>query len=98
MNNDVPYFTTYYTTRLRRNKPDAGIFHLACRNLGIAATDAVFVVDNPVADIEGANAVGMFSVILTRCSKYSKNRISTLKRLFLVPIMRLERSTFKERT
>ena len=46
MNNDVPYFTTYYTTRLRRNKPDAGIFHLACRNLGIAATDAVFVVDH----------------------------------------------------
>lgn len=45
-------------------KPDPAIFALACDNLGVSAADCVFVGDNPVADIEGANKVGMFSVFV----------------------------------
>jgi len=45
-------------------KPDPAIFTLACDNLGVSAEESVFVGDNPVADIEGANNVGMFSVFI----------------------------------
>jgi len=45
-------------------KPDAEIFKLACYKLGVTTKECVFVGDNPVADIEGANNVGMFSVFI----------------------------------
>ena len=45
-------------------KPESAIFSLGCENLGVNATECVFVGDNPVADIEGANNVGMFSVFI----------------------------------
>jgi len=43
-------------------KPDPEIFHRALDRLGVAAHEAVFVGDNPEADIRGAQAVGMRAI------------------------------------
>ena len=45
-------------------KPDIKIFELACKNLDVVPAECIFVGDNPVADIEGANNAGMFSVFV----------------------------------
>jgi len=45
-------------------KPDSQIFVLVCDALGSSADNTVFVGDNPVADIEGANKAGMYSVYI----------------------------------
>ena len=43
-------------------KPDPEIFHRALRTLNVRAQDAVFVGDNPEADIHAAKAVGLKAV------------------------------------
>lgn len=43
-------------------KPHPGIFQMALDRLGVKAEEAVFVGDNPIADIAGAQAVGMQAV------------------------------------
>jgi putative hydrolase of the HAD superfamily len=43
-------------------KPDHEIFHRALRTLNVRAQDAVFVGDNPEADIHAAKAVGLKAV------------------------------------
>ena len=43
-------------------KPDPEIFLMTCNQLGVAPSEAIFVGDNPVADIAGASGVGMFTV------------------------------------
>jgi putative hydrolase of the HAD superfamily len=43
-------------------KPDAEIFRRALQRCGVAARDAVFVGDHPVADIEGAQRAGLTAV------------------------------------
>ena len=45
-------------------KPDAKIFHMCCRELGVLPESAVYVGDNPDADIRGANDVGMKTVFI----------------------------------
>lgn len=45
-------------------KPDVEIFKLASDNLDVTPEECVFVGDNPVADIEGANNAGMYSVFV----------------------------------
>lgn len=40
-------------------KPDPRLFQRALERLGVTATEAVYVGDNPIADIEGAHSVGM---------------------------------------
>lgn len=45
-------------------KPDRRIFELATGQTGIAAKDTAFVGDNPEADIDGANACGMYTVYI----------------------------------
>lgn len=45
-------------------KPDSGIFELACRQLGVSAKESAFIGDNPSADIDGANKLGMFTVYI----------------------------------
>lgn len=47
-------------------KPDSDIFKYACDKLGTIPANAAFVGDNPVADIGGANRVGMYSVYIPR--------------------------------
>jgi putative hydrolase of the HAD superfamily len=43
-------------------KPDAEIFRRALGRLGVAAHEALFVGDHPVADVEGAHGAGLLAV------------------------------------
>lgn len=43
-------------------KPDAEIFRRALARLGVAAHEAMFVGDHPVADVEGAHSAGLLAV------------------------------------
>jgi putative hydrolase of the HAD superfamily len=43
-------------------KPDAEIFRRALARCGVAAEEAVFVGDHPVADVEGAHRAGLVAV------------------------------------
>lgn len=43
-------------------KPDPAIFHMALEKAGVAADDAIYVGDSPIADVPGAKAAGMRSV------------------------------------
>ncbi len=45
-------------------KPDSAIFHLACSELGVRPDEAVYVGDNPVADIEGARDAGLRTIFI----------------------------------
>ena len=45
-------------------KPDPAIFHLACSELGVQPEEAVYVGDNPVADIEGAKNAGLRTIFI----------------------------------
>lgn len=47
-------------------KPDAAIFHEACRQLGVAPQDAVYVGDDVLLDVQGAQRAGMRAVWLNR--------------------------------
>ena len=47
-------------------KPDRAIFELAASELRIELPEAVFVGDNPIADIQGAKQAGMYSVYIPR--------------------------------
>lgn len=49
-----------------RRKPDAAIFEVACRTLGIAPSEAVFIGDSPSIDVAGAKGVGMGAIWLNR--------------------------------
>jgi putative hydrolase of the HAD superfamily len=43
-------------------KPDAEIFHRALARCGVAADEALFVGDHPVADVEGSHRAGLVAV------------------------------------
>lgn len=43
-------------------KPDRRFFDLALQRLGVAADEAIFVGDNPSADIDGARTAGLLAV------------------------------------
>ena len=47
-------------------KPDPRIFAIALDRLGVAASDSVFVGDNPKTDIKGARAAGIKAIWLNR--------------------------------
>jgi HAD superfamily hydrolase (TIGR01549 family) len=47
-------------------KPDAAIFHAACRQLGVAPADAVYVGDDVLLDVQGAQRAGLRAVWLNR--------------------------------
>jgi HAD superfamily hydrolase (TIGR01509 family) len=47
-------------------KPDAAIFHAACRELGVAPEDAVYVGDDVLLDVQGAQQAGLRAVWLNR--------------------------------
>ncbi len=52
------------SSRVGYKKPDRRIFDLALERLGIAASECVFVGDNPVDDIAGAQGAGMDALYL----------------------------------
>jgi putative hydrolase of the HAD superfamily len=47
-------------------KPDAAIFHAACRALGVAPQDAVYVGDDVLLDVQGAQRAGLRAVWMNR--------------------------------
>lgn len=47
-------------------KPDAAIFHAACDALGVAPEEAVYVGDDPLLDVEGAQKAGLRGVWINR--------------------------------
>jgi putative hydrolase of the HAD superfamily len=47
-------------------KPDAAIFHAACRALGVAPEDAVYVGDDVLLDVQGAQRAGLRAVWMNR--------------------------------
>jgi putative hydrolase of the HAD superfamily len=47
-------------------KPDAAIFHAACEALGVAPEDAVYVGDDVLLDVQGAQQAGLRAVWMNR--------------------------------
>jgi putative hydrolase of the HAD superfamily len=47
-------------------KPDAAIFHAACTELGVAPEDAVYVGDDVLLDVQGAQRAGLRAVWMNR--------------------------------
>lgn len=47
-------------------KPNAAIFHAGCEALGVAPEEAVYVGDDPVLDIDGAQKAGLRAVWVNR--------------------------------
>ncbi len=47
-------------------KPDAAIFHAACRELGVQPEDAVYVGDDVLLDVRGAQRAGLRAVWMNR--------------------------------
>lgn len=47
-------------------KPDAAIFHAACKQLGVAPEDAVYVGDDVLLDVQGAQRAGLRAVWMNR--------------------------------
>ncbi len=47
-------------------KPDAAIFRAACEALGVAPQEAVYVGDDPLLDVEGAQKAGLRGVWMNR--------------------------------
>lgn len=55
------------------SKPDPALFALALRRLGVAAADAVFVGDNPTADVDGAHRAGLNAVWFHSSTEWPAN-------------------------
>ncbi|WP_136419804.1 MULTISPECIES: HAD family hydrolase [Oxalobacteraceae] len=47
-------------------KPDAAIFHAACDALGVLPEEAVYIGDDPLLDVEGAQRAGLQGVWMNR--------------------------------
>lgn len=49
-------------------KPDSAIFLAACKELGVDPADAVYVGDDVLLDVQGAQRAGMRAVWMNRCA------------------------------
>jgi putative hydrolase of the HAD superfamily len=76
-----------YSCDVRYRKPHPAIFHVALQQAGLRADQTLFVGDSLVADIAGANRVGMISVLKSPTGRGGlgtikpKHRISRLSEL-----------------
>ncbi|OHB74764.1 MAG: hypothetical protein A2Z34_06545 [Planctomycetes bacterium RBG_16_59_8] len=55
-------------------KPNPKLYLRACDEVGVRPGEAIYVGDNPLTDIDPANAVGMITVLFRRGGKYSHLR------------------------
>jgi putative hydrolase of the HAD superfamily len=64
-------------------KPDAEIFHRACRRLAVEPAEALHVGDSIAEDLEGARGAGLFALLLDRQDRYPEveDRIVSLAEL-----------------
>lgn len=60
------FSTSVAAHRFGRAKPDASIFHAACEALGVAPHEAVYVGDDPLLDVQGAQNAGLQAVWMNR--------------------------------
>jgi putative hydrolase of the HAD superfamily len=59
----TPYFREMFTSnRTGYKKPEAGIFHYSLQNRSLSPNNVIMVGDNPEADIEGAQNVGIDTI------------------------------------
>jgi len=76
-----------YSCDVRYRKPHPSIFRIAQQRLTLAAGEIIFVGDSPYADIGGANAAGMISVLKDPAGRHAaglagaKHRIERLAEL-----------------
>jgi len=65
---DLKHFfnTIIISGEINRRKPSAEIFQRALKNLGVEASEALFVGDMPGLDVMGSKRVGMKAIIILR--------------------------------
>ncbi|HDD69700.1 MAG TPA: HAD family hydrolase [Candidatus Bathyarchaeota archaeon] len=84
--------TIIISGEINRRKPSAEIFQKALKNLGVKASEALFVGDMPDLDIAGPKKVGMKAILIQRRPANNKMEIKpdkTIKRLTeLLPILK----------
>ena len=69
--------TLVSSERAGARKPDALIFELAARELGVPAERCWFVGDHPVNDIQGARAAGMRAIWLAGFHRWPDDGVAT---------------------
>lgn len=69
--------TLVSSERAGARKPDARIFELAARELGVPADRCWFVGDHPVNDIQGARAAGMRAIWLAGFHRWPDDGVAT---------------------
>ena len=65
-------------------KPDPRIYELALARAGVAATDSVYIGDNPEFDVDPPAALGMFTVLVDRRERHASHtgaRVTDLRDL-----------------
>jgi len=69
------------SARAGYRKPRPEIFHLALAGLGASAERAIFIGDDPLCDIGGAQGAGMAAILLARRRRGGPGRIASLRAL-----------------
>ncbi len=64
-----------YSCDVGRRKPHPAVFREAARRLGVPAEETIFVGDLPKADVQGANRMGMVSVLKDPTGRFANHRI-----------------------
>lgn len=75
INEKIFYDEIVLSNELGIAKPDKKIFHYTLDKLGIPPGNSIHFGDNPVADIMGANSIGISSVLISKNN--SKNSINS---------------------
>lgn len=60
------FHTSLAAHRFGRAKPDPAIFHAACDAIGVAPRETLYVGDDPVLDVQAAQAAGLEAVWMNR--------------------------------
>jgi putative hydrolase of the HAD superfamily len=80
-----PYFDVRVVSGVEGlEKPDPAIFELAIERAGTTAARSVYVGDNPELDVDPANAVGMYPILIDRGARHPGApcaRISSMQEL-----------------
>jgi putative hydrolase of the HAD superfamily len=63
------FHTSLAAHRFGRAKPDPAIFHAACDAMGVAPHETLYVGDDPVLDVQAAQAAGMEAVWMNRFAR-----------------------------
>jgi len=77
-----------YSCDVLYRKPNPSMFRIALRRAGLKAGETIFVGDSPQADIKGANATGMISVLKDPAGKYDTSSIHANHRIARITELR----------